>query len=104
MRALGSSKTVIALIIGREALIIVAIAATFGVLLGMSGIAAINTASFTLHNRYLSALFGGGSIGARTSAGMIAVHVLGAAVVGVCATAYPIHQATRVHPREAMTA
>lgn len=104
MRALGSSKTVIALLIGREALIIVAIAAAFGVLLGTTGIAAINAASFTLRNRYLSALFGGESIGARTSVGMIALHVLGAAIVGVGATAYPIHQATRVHPREAMTA
>lgn len=104
MRALGSSKVSIALLVCRETLIVVGISAGLGVLLGILGVSLINAAGLVPQNQYITALFGGGTIGARASGPMIAAHVLGAMVVGVFAAAHPIREAVRVHPREAMTA
>lgn len=104
MRALGSSKIAIALLVCRETLIIVTMSAALGVLLGVLGVWLINAADLVPQNQYISALFGGDSIGARVSGAMIATHVFGAVVVGFFAAAHPIREAVRVHPREAMAA
>lgn len=104
MRALGSMRYRVALLIFFETAAVVVSAAVFGIFLGTLTTYLLNVAEYRIANRYIDVLFGGGPIVGVVDATLVAVHVGAAFLLALVAVVYPIKRALAVSPREAMTA
>ena len=103
MRALGSDRGRIGLMISAESALIVVGAAVAGVLLGSVVVIAINGGELLFANQYLSSLFGGEALRGRITGRSLLFHLLGALVLTVVTVAYPLKRAVTVAPVEALS-
>lgn len=102
MRAIGANKSYISRECMAETLLMAFVAGFVGCLLGVAAAKFVNLMHITIHNSFLIQLFGGTNIVTSIKFSNLAGSFAVALVIGLVAWIYPVINALRVNPVQAM--
>lgn len=102
MRAIGASKRYISKECMAETVIMAFVSGILGCILGITASGIVNLMQITVHNNFLVQLFGGTNIVTSVKASNLFGSFMVAMVIGLIAWIYPVINALRVNPVQAM--
>ncbi len=102
LRAVGATRSRVALLIFFETLLIVFASALVGIALGAYAVGRLNQAALIPENQYITLLFGGNPIRGQVTAESLMTHLLAAFLLTIVSMLYPLKKALSISPVEAM--
>lgn len=102
MRAIGANKRYISLECMSETLIMALVSGVFGCILGIIASNIVNIAHISFSNNFLVQLFGSGNLVTEVTFNNLCGSFTVAVVIGLIAWIYPVYNALKVNPVQAM--